>query len=189
MKTSSTSHFEHLDTSSLNSKPEKAVREYQFHEEGHKMKNRPRVPFLIAIATIAAFLSNCATTNRAVSSEDFGRIWCGTWTSTESEVTGIIFRETVFHSDGSYDYCYEVNDTYFCDTTDFTFDEWWIDSEGNVWYRAHWENDHHVEGYSIGKFSNSGNRYEELWKFGDEPIAKWTPGDVRYFYFIWYRKE
>ena len=40
----------------------------------------------------------------------------------------------------------------------------------------------------MGKFSNSGNTYEQVFNFGDDPIEKWVPDDIRYYYWILYRQ-
>jgi hypothetical protein len=143
----------------------------------------------MAVISMLVVTGNCSTASKAISGGDFAKVWSGTWIGAESNVTGIKFHKAVFYPDGSYDYCYEINDAIFCDTTKFSFHAKWTDSEGNIWYNAHWENDHHVEGHSMGKFSNSGNTYEEIWKFGDEPIDKWAPDDIRYFYYMWHRQK
>jgi len=153
------------------------------------MKAIKYVPILIVAITILFMVGGCATRKKVISDEDFIKIWSGTWINSENNVTGIKFRKAIFHPDGSYDHYYEIRDTIFHDTTNFTFYAKWTDLEGNIWYKAHWENDHYVEGYSMGKFSNFGNTYEEVWNFGVEPIEAWTPEDNRYYYRIWYRQE
>ena len=153
------------------------------------MKKRIYLPVLIAALAILIIIGSCTTTKRAIPDADFLKFWTGTWVGAEPEGIGIRFHKTIFQPDGSYDYYYKINGVIFCDTTNFTFNEKWIDSEGNVWYKARWKNSHYAQGYSLGKFSNSGNAYEELWKFGDEPIEKWAPGGIGYFHFMWVRKE
>ena len=153
------------------------------------MRTRSILPIMLGILFMFIVIANCTTTMNAISDEDFFRVWRGVWVSEENQGIGIIFHKTIFYPDGSYDFYYEINDAVFCDTTKFTFDQKWTDSEGNIWYAAHWENDHYAQGCSMGKFSNDGNTYEEVWKFGDEPIEKWTPAGGGYFYFMWYRIE
>ncbi len=153
------------------------------------MKARMYLQILIVIIAILIMMGNCATRKKAISDEVFVKVWSGTWINVENNVRVIKFHKAIFHADGSYDHYYEIKDTIFHDTTKFTFYEKWTDTEGNIWYKAHWENNHFVEGYSIGKFSNSGNTYEEVWKFGVEPIEKWAPDDIRYYYWIWHRQE
>jgi hypothetical protein len=153
------------------------------------MKAGIYVTLFTAAVAVVMMTGNCATRKKVISDEAFAKVWSGTWISAERNVRGVNFQKAVFHPDGSYDYYYEIRDTIFHDTTRFTFQEKWTDSEGNIWYRAQWENSHYVEGYSIGKFSNSGNTYEEVWQFGEEAIEKWVPDDIRYFYWIWHRRK
>jgi hypothetical protein len=153
------------------------------------MKARTYLPILIVAIAILTIMGGCATRKKAISDEDFVKVWSGTWVGTENNVIGIKFHKAIFHPDGSYDHYYEIKDTIFNSTTKFTFYEKWTDSKGNIWYKARWEISHCIEGYSMGKFSNSGNTYEEVWKFGDGPIEEWAPDDIRYFYLKWYRQE
>ena len=152
------------------------------------MKTRSLVSILILVLSVLITVGSCATTKKAISDEEFFKVWSSTWINAENSMVGLKFRKAIFHPDGSYDQYYEIEDTIPHDTTKLTFNEKWTDSEGNIWYKAHWENNHYVEGYSIGKFSTSGNTYEEVCNFGDKPIEKWAPDDIRYYYWIWYRQ-
>jgi hypothetical protein len=64
----------------------------------------------------------------------------------------------------------------------------WIDSEGTIWYKAHWENIglYKNNAYEMGKMNNSGNTLELLLSFGDNPIEEWEPDNIRYTYLIYY---
>jgi hypothetical protein len=153
------------------------------------LKGRIDLPIVLFIAAIFSMNSSCATNKKAIADEDLMKAWSGTWISAETNNQGLKFLKAIFNPDGSYDYYYELRDAVFQSTTIFTFYEKWSDSKGNIWFKAHWNINYCIEGYSMGKFSNHGSTYEEIWKFGKEPIEEWVTDGIQYFYLKWYRQE
>ena len=70
-----------------------------------------------------------------------------------------------------------------------TITDKWIDTQGNIWYKAHKICEPNYTTCSeYGKITDSGNTYESVNHFGDQPIENWEPDNPDYHYAIYYRE-
>jgi hypothetical protein len=63
----------------------------------------------------------------------------------------------------------------------------WTDSEGNVWYKIHWQSDYRSEEYGLFKISNS----EKKCEYVSDPIEHGYPKKIdpeAFSYRVYYRK-
>ena len=107
--------------------------------------------FLLAVSFLFA-----EDVKKEISDEDFIEAWSGTWINLDYGESRP--QKKIYHPDGTWDNYsldnylrkYNWGKTIILDK--------WLDSEGNVWYREHWESLYlNSKGYAMGKISNSGN--------------------------------
>ena len=152
------------------------------------MKTRRLVSILILVLAVLIISEGYATDRKAVSDEDFIKAWSGTWIN--EDYGKMLAQKRIYYPDLTWEFYHHITDT--------GKDYWgksiildkWLDSEGNVWYRMHWESlTVRAKGYHMGKISNSGNTLEATWASESYPIEEWEPDRFEYNYFIYYRQE
>ena len=157
------------------------------------MKSRTLISVLILIMAILIIAGSCATMKKAISDEDFFEVFSGTWVNTEYSGANPRFQKRINYPDGVWEFYRMISDITPREKGKSTIIDKWIDSSGNILYKSHWESKlwvftDPVEGYEMGKISKSGNTLELLYYFGDYPIEKWEPDNIRYIYWIYYRQ-
>ncbi len=149
------------------------------------MKTRTFVSILILVLVMMIVAGSCATRKKAVSTEDAAVIRSGKWIN-ESYISE---QMTIFYSDGRYEVYDDLQQQKLHNTGKSDIYESWRDSEGVLWYRAHYKNSVKNEGYILGKISNSDNTLEFIFTTNDLIIEEWKIGKVGYNYVIYYRQE
>ena len=139
--------------------------------------------FLLAVTFLFA-----EDVKKEISDEDFIEAWSGTWINLDYG-KGSFAQKLIYYSDGIYDEYILVTDTMRYDWGKIIILDKWLDSEGNVWCRTHWEGTlHGGKGYQMVKISNSGNTLEVIWASESFPIEEWEPDRFEYNYEIHYRQ-
>ena len=132
-------------------------------------------------------IGSCATKRKAVSDEDFFEVWSGTWINTD--YGGDLYQKMINYPDGTYENYGTVTSTKPGTWGKSIIIDQWLDSKGNVWYRAKWESLYFgTKGYEMGKISDSGNTLEYIWSGKDYLIEKWEPDKLEYNYRIRHRQ-
>ena len=151
------------------------------------MKTKVLISILILILAVLIIAGGCATRKKAISEEDFIKAWSGTWINTD--YGGDTYQKVINYSDGTYESYGEVTSTKPGNWGKITIQDKWIDSKGNVWYRAQSETLYFGHMYNeMGKISDSGNTWEYIWASEDYPIEEWEPDKFEYNYRIRYRQ-
>ena len=148
------------------------------------MKTRTLVSILILILAVLIITGGCATRKKAISIEDASEIRSGIWINEA-------YNEplAVQYPDGRYEIYYDLQQERLYVSGISEIYESWRDSEGVLWYRAHYQNRVGWEGYVLGKISNSDNTLEYIMTTNNLKIEEWKIGKVGYNYEIWYRQE
>jgi hypothetical protein len=138
--------------------------------------------FLLAVTFLFA-----EDVKKEISDEDFMEAWSGTWINTDYGRSRP--QKLIYYPDGRWETFVRVPNTLHDNWgKDIILDKW-LDSEGNIWYRAHWESSYFTsKGYAMGKISNSGNTLEVIWASESFPIEEWEPDRFEYTYQIHYRQ-
>jgi hypothetical protein len=148
------------------------------------MKTRTFVSILILVLAALIIAGSCATRKKAVSPEDASAIRSGKWINESYRDAEM----TVFYSDGRYELYYTTQGKKLFESGISQIYESWRDSEGVLWYRAHYQDSSNNEGYILGKISNSDNTLEFIFTIDDLIIEEWKIGKVGYNYAIYYRQ-
>jgi beta-lactamase regulating signal transducer with metallopeptidase domain len=135
---------------------------------------------LIAIALIGS----CATKRKAVSDQDFFEAYSATWVNEAHQEP---WRKVVMYADGTYEYYTSIDSSEIYFSGIMTFTDKWKEADGTIWYRGRWK-DRTGEGYEMGKISDSGNTFEQIFTIGDLQIEEWEVGKTGYNYITWYRQ-
>ena len=158
------------------------------------MKTRTLVSILILVLAVLIIAGSCATTKKAISEEDFFETWSGMWADTEYSGTHKRLLKRINHSNGTWEWYYDITGTIPNAKGISTILDHWIDSKGDIWYKASWESTPGSvfavipNGYEMGKISNSGNTWELIFTLGESPIEEWNPDDIRYTYRVYTRQ-
>jgi hypothetical protein len=129
-------------------------------------------------------IGSCATRKKVISIEDASEIRSGIWINEAYQ-----WPLVIQHPDGRYDWYYDLQQERLAISGISEIYESWRDSEGVLWYRAHYEDSAHHEGYVLGKMSNSDNTLEYIITTNNLEIEEWKIGKLGYNYEIWYRQE
>jgi hypothetical protein len=148
------------------------------------MKTRMLVSILILVLAVLIIAGSCATRKKAISIEDAAIIRSGKWVNES-----YIEEMTIFYLDGRFELYYTPQGEKLFESGTSDIYESWRDSEGILWYRAHYQNNVGQEGYILGKVSNSDNTLEFIFTTNDLIIEEWKIGKVGYNYVIYYRQE
>jgi hypothetical protein len=150
------------------------------------MKARMLLIISIILLATAIVAGGCATTKK-VSKKDY-RFYSGTWINEEYNTHPHLAR-WVIRPDGTYDGYFRTTDTEKATIGNYKIVDKWTDSEGNVWYKEHvWHGEifeGKPAGYSLDRFSDSGNVWEYVSITGDFPVEI-NENHPRYH--IYYRK-
>ena len=148
------------------------------------MKPRTFAIILILVLAVLVVVGSCATRKKAISIEDAAEIRSGKWVNEHYPNVKMI----VFYSDGRYeDYYTPQQERLYASGTSKIYESW-RDSEGVLWYRAHYQNSSGQEGYILSKISNSDNTWERIYTTNNLIIEEWKIGKVGYGYQIYYRQ-
>jgi hypothetical protein len=152
------------------------------------MKTRMFISILILVLAVLIVAGSCASRQKAISEEDFFKVWSGTWINID--YGGDTYQKEINYPNGTYEVYGEVTSTEPGNWGEITLLDKWVDSKGNVWYRAKSETLYfsHMY-YEMGKISDSGNTWEYIWAGEDYPIEEWEPDRFEYNYRIRYRQE
>ena len=148
------------------------------------MKTRTLASFVILVLAMMLTSGSCATRKKAVSIEEASEIRSGIWIN-EAYQDPLAVQQ----SDGRYDIYYDLQQDKLVTSGVSEIYESWRDSEGVLWYRAHYHDRTGLEGYVLGKLSNSDNTLEIIETTNNLVIDEWKIGKVGYNYTIWYRQE
>jgi len=148
------------------------------------MKTRV-VFFLIIILAVLFIVESCATRKKAVSIEEASEIQSGIWVNEHHKLDKI----TVRYPDGRWEIYWDLQQESLAYSGISEIYESWRDSEGVLWYRAHYQDIVGREGYYLAKISNSGNTLEIIETENNQMIEEWKIAIVGHFYTIWYRQE
>jgi beta-lactamase regulating signal transducer with metallopeptidase domain len=148
------------------------------------MKIRTLTIILVLALTVLATAGNHATGEKAISIEEASEIRSGKWISKHCAIEGMFVQ----YPDGRYETyydlqqesleCYGISEIY----------ESWRDSEGALWYRAHYQDNVGREGYELVKIYNSDNTIEFITTVKNQMIEEWKYPVVGYCYCIYYRQ-
>lgn len=154
------------------------------------MKTKTFILVLLLIMAVSVFLLSCATTKKAIPEEDFFEAFSGTWVNIEYSGFHDRLQKRINYPDGTWEFYRTISNTKPFEKGQSTIIDKWIDSKGDILYKAQWESLSFfgILGYEMGKISNSGHTLELLFPFGDEPIEEWKPDYYRYTYWIYYRQ-
>ena len=148
------------------------------------MKTRTFVPILILVLAVLVIAGSCATRQKAISIENASEIRSGIWINEAYQ-----YPLVIQYPDGRYDWYHDLQqERLFLSGTSEIYKSW-RDSEGVLWYRAHYKDSTKHEGYVLGRMSNSDNTLECIMTTGNLEIEEWKIGKVGYNYEIWYRQE
>ena len=148
------------------------------------MKTRTLVLILILVLAVMVIAGSCATRKKAISIEDAAEIRSGKWVNEDYPNVKML----VFYSDGRYEEYYTPQQERLYASGTSKIYESWRDSEGVLWYRAHYQNSSGQEGYILGKISNSDNTFEFIYTTNNLIIEEWKIGTLGYGYVIFYRQ-
>ena len=149
------------------------------------MKPRALVSIMILVLAVLIVAGSCATRKKAISIEEASEIRSGIWVNE-------LYRDgqlVVVYPDGTYEEYYTTQKERLAVSGTSKIYESWRDSEGVLWYRAHYQDSVGREGYVLGKISNSGNTLEGIETTNNLMIEEWKIGKVGYNYVIFYRQE
>jgi len=149
-----------------------------------KMRVRTLLLFLILVLAVLIIAGSCATRKKAISIENASEIRSGIWIN-EAYQEPLVIQ----YPDGRYEMYYDLQqERLSVSGVSEIYESWW-DSEGVLWYRAHYHDSAGWEGYVLGKISNSDNTLEGISTTNNLMIEEWKIGKVGYNYAIWYRQE
>ena len=154
------------------------------------MKTRTFVSILILVLAVLIIVGSCVPGNEASAKEiNIYKKLSGTWINKDYDgISEYFMGKYVIKRDGTYD---GYADTSYTSRTSFgeiiSIDEKWIDSEGNIWYKATTKSlVTHRQNYELGKIYSSGNVWE-LTTLSYEHPNELDPNHGRYR--IYYRQE
>jgi beta-lactamase regulating signal transducer with metallopeptidase domain len=140
---------------------------------------------LIFALTVLALAGNHATGKKAVSIEEASEIRSGIRINEHHKIDKMFVQ----YPDGRYE-CYrdlqQESLVYYGISEIY---ESWRDSEGLLWYRAHYKDNVGREGYELVRISNSDNTFEIIMTQNNQMIEEWKYPVVGYCYSFYYRQE
>jgi hypothetical protein len=148
------------------------------------MKTKTFVSILILVLAVLIVVGSCATRKKAISIEEASKIRSGIWVN-ELYTDPLVVQ----YPDGRYELYYDLQQERLCLSGISEIYESWRDSDGVLWYRAHYQESTGQEGYVLGKISNSDNTWEFIVTTDNLMIEEWKIGKVGYNHIIYYRQE
>ena len=104
------------------------------------MKTRMFVSVLLIVLFIFIAVGGFAKRLKAISNDDFFKAWSGTWINTEYTGAPPRYQKRINYPDREWELYQEITDTRPPAQLSGEIIKKWIDSEGTIWYKAHWEN-------------------------------------------------
>jgi hypothetical protein len=123
---------------------------------------------------------------------DGKRLLRGVWVNSEYPGVPDMPQKTVNHGNGLMEFYTKVERARPTCAFQLNITDKWIDSRGNIWYRAYSPVcliHKNVGGSFFGKIDKSGNTWELIASFGNLPIDEWDPTSNLYYYRIYYRQK
>jgi GH43 family beta-xylosidase len=113
----------------------------------------------------------------------------GTWIN-EEYVTSMKDAKLVFNSNGTIASFYLTNQSNPNASADLTIEDTWIDSKGNIWFKALMEPRGFSPYFCLFRISDSGKTLEYMYSSIDYPEKIVTePEEITTTYVIYYRQE
>ena len=101
----------------------------------------------------------------AISEMEFFEVFSGTWVNTD--YSGMLYwrQKVVFYPDGRWEEYNLITDDQPEHYGPYTIEEMWTDSNGDIWFKFHWQCLVHGSKYFVlGKISNSGTVLEYVYQ-------------------------
>lgn len=101
----------------------------------------------------------------AISETEFFEVFSGTWVNTD--YSGMLYwqQKVVFYPDGRWEEYNFITDDQPDHYGKYTMDDMWVDSNGDIWFKFHWQCLVHGSKYFVlGKISNSGTVLEYVYQ-------------------------
>ena len=149
------------------------------------MKTRALVSVIILILVVLTIVGSCATRKKAIPIEEALEIRSGIWVNEHYQHEKLVVQ----HPDGRYEEYSDLQQEKFYLSGKSDIYESWRDSDGVLWYRAHYQDNVGREGYMFVKISNSDNTFEWIQTEKNKMIEEWKYPVVGYAYYIYYRQE
>lgn len=151
------------------------------------MKLRNFILVVILITAFIALIGSSAATGETISEKDFFKQWIGTWINTDISAHCATPQKIICHADGTMVVYRDATETKKTNTFPFTLIDLWKDSEGNICFKATFEDPKFLETfYEYGKISVSNNTYEKIYSM-TEPVEEWDLDNPKYIHVIYYR--
>jgi beta-lactamase regulating signal transducer with metallopeptidase domain len=160
---------------------------------GLKTRTKDFILIALLISAFIALLGSCATTKKAISTEDLLNALSGTWVNAEYEYKGDSgpHQKIVIYPDGKYEFYGLVSHDTPGGKGTFSIMDRWTDSKGTIWYRCRGR-DLCLKGtfYEVGKISDSGKYREIIVSASEITIDEWdSPLHTHRFYFSQYKPD
>jgi len=149
------------------------------------MKTRTLTSIFILVLAVLFIVGGCATRKKAISFEEAAEIQSGKWVDEHAAIEKLV----VWYPDGRYEYYRDLQQESLVYYGISEIYESWRDSEGVLWYRAHYQDNVGREGYMLVKISNSDNTFEWIQTEKNKMIEEWKYPVVGYAYYIYYRQN
>jgi hypothetical protein len=118
------------------------------------MKTRTLIYVIILFSAVTLLFAE--DVKRTISETEFFEIFSGTWVN-EDYLGGAYYQQKIInYSDGRWELYDFIPDKEYDFYGKYTMDDMWVDSNGDIWFKARWE--FLVHGYKyflLGKISNS----------------------------------
>jgi len=148
-------------------------------------QTRTSILILILVFVILVIAGSCATRKKAISIEEASELRSGIWINEHHKID----KSLVLYPDGRFEYYRDLQQEGLVYYGTSEIYESWRDSEGVLWYRAHYQDNVGREGYYLVKISNSDNTFELLETDHNQMIEEWKIAVVGHAYTIWYRQK
>ena len=123
---------------------------------------KTRTLIYVSILFSAVTLLFAEDVKRTISETEFFEIFSGTWVN--EDYSGVIYwrQKIINYSDGRWEEYNFIKDDQPDHYGKYTMDDIWMDSVGDIWFKAHWECLVHGKYFLLGKISNSSTVLENV---------------------------
>ena len=149
---------------------------------------RTRALMYLSILLLVVTLLVAEDVKKEISETEFFEVFSGTWIN-EDYPGGVYYQQKIInYSDGMWEeYDFITDDEEYVHYGKYTMDDMWVDSNGDIWFKAQWECLLHGSKYFLlGKISNSGTVWEYVYQVSRYP-TEISP--IEGHYTIRYRQE
>jgi len=126
---------------------------------------KTRTLIYVSILFSAVTLLFAEDVKRSISETEFFEVFSGTWVNEDYLGVSYYRQKIINYSDGRWEeYDFITDDEYF-HYGKYTMDNMWVDSNGDIWFKARWECLVHGSKYFVfGRISNSGKVLEIVYQ-------------------------